>query len=224
MFGANAYSIADSDHREDSWGIATVAWIKELPSLTNVVWQRSASQELTFIFYGFDDNYLASPLTNSTTILSKGGHVEVYLDNTPDFTGGWGSGGRTGLGTYTGVTDGVLVLDLAPTVLDAYGTTLSTHFNFTTNSGGGGMYLDVVGGEWMDLYNTNSIPNGTGGNSDFQMSWTVNPNSPDPVGNWNVRGAGFGTSSMTPEPMSMLMVTMGVLGFGVAQRKRKKIV
>ncbi|MFH0764078.1 MAG: hypothetical protein V1927_03665 [Candidatus Omnitrophota bacterium] len=224
VFNANTWGIADATNQEDSWGVATVAWIKELPSLTNVVWQRSASQELTFIFYGFDDNYLGAPLVGESFIYSKGGHVSVYLDNTPDFNGGSGSGGRTGLGTYTGVTDGTLVLDLVPTILDSNGTTMSSHFNFTTYSGGGGMYLDIVDGAWKDLYDTNSIPNGTGGNSDFQMSWTVNPNSPNPTGDWNVRGAGFGTGSVVPEPMSMLMVTMGVLGFAVTHRKRKQIV
>lgn len=220
---ANTF-VGVGDGQEDTWGVATVAWVKQLPGLTNTIWQRSASQELTLIFYGFDDNYLSSPIANDTSIYAKGGHIAVYLDNSPNFNGGLGIGGRTGLSSYTGVTDGTLVLDLAPTVLDVNGTTLSTHFNFLTNTGGGGLYLDVVGGDWASQYDTNSIPNGTGGNSDFQMSWTVNPNSPNPTGDWFVRGAGLGTGSVVPEPMSMLMVMMGALGFGATQRKKKRIV
>ena len=213
-----------ADGNEDTWGIGSMASINTLVG-NNPIWTRG-SEELTFMFYGFDDDYISAPTLGDVVIGSKLGRVQVWLDPTPDFNGALGTGGRTGLSSYTGVTDGdsVLALDLVP-VANSSGFTLQSTFDFVELNGSGNMYLAVSGaGLWDAQYNTNSQAYG----SDIWLSHTVRDNATTPttpsVGDWIVRGDLGGEASVVPEPMTMLMVAMGALGFGVTQRKRKKTV
>src|SRR5512143_516265 len=74
-----ANTIGNADGKEDTWGIGSIASIKTIPA-NDPVFLRSGSQELTFMFYGFDDDALSTPnFVGDTTILSKLGHIAVYL-------------------------------------------------------------------------------------------------------------------------------------------------
>jgi hypothetical protein len=224
-FAQNVFFV-DPSGAEDSWGVASIASITSNPPGTTY-FQRSLSQELTLMFYGFDDSVITSPnpVTGDVTIGAKGGHAQVWLDtNSATFFnhGALGGASRTGLSSYATATEGLLVLDLVP-VANPIGLTLQSNFDSILNlTGAGSMFLSTTGlGAWDSLYDTNGQLYG----SDISLSYTVTDNEHSPtIANWTVRGDARGESSMVPEPMSMLMVTLGVLGFGVAQRKRKKIV
>jgi len=210
-------TLGNADGAEDTWGIGSVASIKTLPA-NDPIFLRSGSQELTFMFYGFDDDALSNPnFVGDTTILSKLGHIAVYLDTTPDFDGTVGTGGRTGLASYTGATEGLLVLDLAPVDLTGSGHTLSSNFDFLTSSGAGSMYLSTTGlGAWDYLYDTNTQLFG----SDFSFTFTVRDNVTPTVGDWVVRGDAGGEGNVIPEPASMILMGIGLAG--VARRLRRK--
>lgn len=213
-----ADTFPNADGAEDTWGIGSVASIKTIPA-NNPVFLRSGAQELTFMFYGFDDDRLTSPdiFTGDTGILSTLGHIAVYLDTTPDFDGTLGTGGRIGTGAYSGATDGLLALDLVPVWLTPFGHTLSSNFDFLTNSGSGAMYLATTGyGAWDSLYDTNTQLYG----SDFSMTFTVRGNTDPTVGDWVVRGDAGGESNVIPEPTSMLLFGVGMVGLGAIRRKR----
>jgi hypothetical protein len=212
-----ANTVGTADGQEDTWGIGSVASIKTIPA-NDPIFLRSGSEELTFIFYGFDDDYLASPnILGDTQILSKLGHIAVYLDGTPDFDGTLGTAGRTSLTGYTGATEGLLVLDLAPADLSGLGHTLSSNFDFITSTGAGAMYLNTTGlGAWDNLYDTNTQLFG----SDFSFSFTVRPNSAPNVGDWVVRGDAGGEGNVIPEPASMILMGIGLAG--AARRLRRK--
>lgn len=205
------------DGEEDSWGVASVASITSNPPGTTY-FQRSVAQELTFMFYGFDDDFLSMPIAGNTIIGSVGGHVSVYLDTTPDFDGSLGTGARTGLASYTGATDGLLVLDLVP-VVNTSGFTLQSTFDLVNLTGSGSMYLSTTGaGAWDYLFDTNTQLFG----SDLSMSFTaLNNGIPPSTGDWVVRGDARGEGNYVPEPASMAVFGAGLLGLvGTLRRKR----
>lgn len=226
-------TIGNADHvpgtfswGEDTWGIGNIDNIKVFPT-AEVLWdQAGGTRELTFIFWGFDDDYLSNPdlATGNTTIGSKLGGIKVYQDNSPDFDHGVsGVGGRTGVFAYTGVTDGTLVLDLVPVAMNPSGHTFVHNFNFSSNSGGGGMYLSTTGlGAWDPLYDTNTQVTPIGNIADFHFSYTVRDNSNPSVSDWTVYGDGGGEGNYIPEPASMAIFSIGMLGMGIVRRKRKK--
>jgi hypothetical protein len=211
VVAANTAGLADGI--EDTWGVGSVASIKTFPA-NDVVWERTAAQELTFMFYGFDDDRLYTPL-GSTTIQSVGGRIQVYLDGPPDFDGNVGTAGRTGGSTFTGATEGLLVLDLVPVKFDGVHT-LESNFDFNTSTGSGALYLDVSGaGAWDSMYDTNTQLYG----SDFIFSFTVRNNTNPTIADWVVRGDAGGESNVVPEPMSLLLLGGGLAGL-VGTRKK----
>ncbi len=211
-----ADTIGNANGKEDTWGVGSIASITSVPSGTTF-FARSGSQELTLMFYGFDDDFLSSPNpAGSTTILSNGGHVSVYLDTTPDFAGVLGTVGRTAFASYTGATEGLLVFDLAPSALTLFGHTLNSNFDFLTSSGSGAMYLNTTGlGAWDSLYDTNTQLFG----SDFSFTFTVRDNTSPTVGDWVVRGDGGGEGNVIPEPTSMVLLGIGLAGLARLRRR-----
>ncbi|PIZ84962.1 MAG: hypothetical protein COX96_00940 [Candidatus Omnitrophica bacterium CG_4_10_14_0_2_um_filter_44_9] len=211
-----ADTLGNQDGQEDTWGVGSIASLtSQPPGIT--YFQRSASEEMTFMFYGFDDAALSTPsFAGVTTIGSVGGHIQVWLDNPPDFVGADGTGNRTALDRWTGATEGALVLDLMPVVNPLTGFTLTSGFDFVNQTGNGAIYLATTGsGAWDSVFDTNTQLFG----SDFRFTFTVNDNENPVVGNWVVYGDGNADGNVVPEPASMILMGIGLAGAARLRRR-----
>ncbi|WP_374434107.1 PEP-CTERM sorting domain-containing protein [Inhella sp.] len=162
--------------------------------------------ELTFQFGGF------SPIGGQiipgigATVSYTGGWVKFYVDHSPEIANPANYLALTSANTG----DGNLWLSLANN-----GVFQGTNFGNVILSGLG--FLDVTGGMAAANFDTNTRPNGT----DFFFSTSLTfPHSGSTVVDMSGTGNLFGSS--VPEPTSLALIGLGLLGAGVVSRKRAK--
>ena len=212
----------------DSWGVIQITEIQGRTSggTWATVWSPSATEALEGWFYGLSDDKVNLDAKAQGTIYSIGGKIELYLSPAQDLSIVAGPqlptpGNPAWVPTDNyNATNGSLFLsaDFVPGIVwnDAT-TTYAQQINSITQpvSGHGDAYLSLTGGSYMSLFDSNAY---LGGNADMLLAsnfvgpgdygWVAN--SFDPVQGYAI-----------PEPTSMLLFGIGMLGFGVT-RKRKK--
>ena len=217
---------------EDSFGITRISYM-EVDGVP--VFDLTSPFELTVMFGGFDD-VLISGLMDDADILANGGFVKVFKDYDKDYKGTSASTvpepgtGRTGYAAFDSVTDGELVLDLTPYVRYSipYATnyTFSSNFNFNSPGGSGDLFADVIGGSWMSAFDTDMISHYDPAygvwdvlGADIFINFESNSQNMPTGTDWVVRGTGSG-NAVVPEPTSMALLGMGLLGLVGFKRKR----
>lgn len=199
-----------------------VGKINNINDGTNYFFLESSSEELTFVLTGADDVLFVPPPPNSTIsqLFSLGMGIDVYLDNTPDFQ-------VLGANAGNGAGDGVLVLSLAAHDQIEPGTgglfDLQENYIINDNVFTGSALLDVTGGLWASIYDTNTIsaPLSAGnGLADFTLSFSLDDIA---RGDWFLSGTANGVGDAVPEPATMLLFGTGLIGLAaVGRRKNRK--
>lgn len=214
------------DNTEDTFTIAQIERLTSADGLTSY-WDRSTSgQELTVFAWGFDDIYLSPPdlFAGTATLAAIGGHIELWLDLTPDYNPNFGTPGRSNPidpSHYDNVTDdGILVLDILPHPNPLNGASFIESANFVNNAYMGSMLLDVVGGSWQPWFDTNGALDG----ADFLYSWSASGNYPAPPGpgvaDWLIYDDSTAYGDLIPEPGTILLMGVGLIGIGIAGHRR----
>ncbi|OUR63147.1 hypothetical protein A9Q74_02780 [Colwellia sp. 39_35_sub15_T18] len=123
--------------------------------------------------------------------------IDIFVDHSADYDL-----------TFANAGDGDLWLSMTSDLLSGFGTDLGTG----SDDGTGSALLDVVGGLAMGNFDTNTLANG----ADLKLS-----SSFQPLGGTNLLSGTFDlTGDSIPEPSTIALLGLGLLGFASA-RKRK---
>lgn len=178
-------------------------------------WDPLTSSVITQTASAVIPNLVASAFSaGSSTFEFTAGDIKFFVDNTPDF-----DINNTANLTKANATDGVMFLHAIQN--GSLSGTATNLFSLTSVKGNGEGYLDVIDGIAKDAFNTNFFTLHGGAdlsfNSEFSYNTGVKEINYPLTGTVSFRG----NSKEIPEPASLALLGMGLLGFG-ASRMRKQ--
>jgi len=228
IYGAN--TIFDNEGagsgETNSYGIFNVT---QILGQTNVgtwveVWSPTASEALEGWFYGLSDDKVDLNASGQGTIYSVGGIIEMYLGSqNMNITAGPNAVAPT-LGNPPtdnwDAADGTLFLSanfVPGAALTDTTTTYAQQINSIANPllGSGEAYLSLTGGLYAPMLDTNGY---LGGTADLKMQ--ANFNGPAEYG-WIAESFDPVRGTVIPEPSSMLLFGMGMVGLATRLRRKK---
>lgn len=224
-------SVGSVNTSADTMGIFSVGLITRI-SDGAVFFTKGVDGYLTGVFGNLADHSVATSCDAlgvcSTTTFSSGGTWALYKNSTdydPTLNPTVGAGKDLNAGLYPGITGGSLWLSgVFGTGVSAADSTATyqSKYDSSTIAGAGQAYLDVTGGSQKTKYDTNTRTDPNGGKHDLFMDITFNDADGKAAANgWTVTSAGQIKGNAVPEPGTMALAGLALLGAGLASRRRK---
>lgn len=218
----------------ENFGILSIETIKDPLTNTALFQQGQGGQFLTGVFYGI---VVDSVSPDGLSAKATGGTIKIYLNSsnlTPTLgTAGYTSGACAGsldFTCYDGITGGELVLELElASGVDPLDSDVTLDADFENDefppTGKASAYYNVVGGSLKSKFDTDTVstPHGTRdlfAQNDFCPNGV--PSCGPTVGNWQLLSNDPIRGYVIPEPGTLAVLGVGLLGLGMAVRRRRR--
>lgn len=226
-----AGSVGSINPSADTMGIFSISNISNA-TLGTTLFIKGAQGFITGIFGNLADRQVevtCGAFGCSTSAVSAGGFFQMWLhdfDYDPTLGPTVGAGKDLNAGLYPGVSSGTLLLSgnfsAGGALLGDLVSTYFTNYNNNTFGGNGQGFLDITGGVWASKFNTNALTNANGGKNDLFLTNTFDDvnGAASSIG-WTVKSVAQVTAHAIPEPSSMALAGLALLGAGLVSRRRK---